>query len=137
MHCVYRLRRFIRHDMLDRLAESTSRPKDCEEYRLHCATPSLTLCPPAYALYNTSASTAEMVHRGLRAHIGAHGEEPIGLLFHAEMFFARQGGLTNYEVHKLLHPMLAQAESLTDVSTHRSYGRPPQTPQRHSVSSPH
>ncbi|THH05421.1 hypothetical protein EW146_g9909 [Bondarzewia mesenterica] len=52
----------------------------------------------AYALFNTSASTAEMVHRGLRAHIGAHGENPIGLNYHAEMWFAKQGGLSNYEV---------------------------------------
>jgi hypothetical protein len=35
---------------------------------------------------------------GLRAHIGAHGEPPIGLQYHSEMWFAKQGGLTNYEV---------------------------------------
>ncbi|KZT73997.1 hypothetical protein DAEQUDRAFT_761464 [Daedalea quercina L-15889] len=76
-----KLRRFTRHDILEgRLTESTARPKD------------------SYALFNTSISTAKMVHKGLRAHIGAHGEPPLGLNYHAEMFFTQQGGLTNYEV---------------------------------------
>ena len=39
-----------------------------------------------------------MVQMGLKAHIGAHGEPPLGLNYHAEMFFTQQGGLTNYEV---------------------------------------
>ncbi|THH26782.1 hypothetical protein EUX98_g7410 [Antrodiella citrinella] len=39
-----------------------------------------------------------MVHKGLKTHIGAHGEPPLGLNYHAEMFFTQQGGLTNYEV---------------------------------------
>ena len=39
-----------------------------------------------------------MVHRGLSAHIGAHGEPPLGLLYHKEMAFAKAGGLDNYEV---------------------------------------
>jgi imidazolonepropionase-like amidohydrolase len=52
---------------------------------------------PAFALFNTSASTAKMVHRGLKAHIGAHGEPPIGLNYHAEIAFTQKGGLTNYE----------------------------------------
>jgi imidazolonepropionase-like amidohydrolase len=38
-----------------------------------------------------------MVRKGLKAHIGAHGEPPIGLNYHAEMFFTQQGGLSNYE----------------------------------------
>lgn len=41
-----------------------------------------------------------MVHDGLRAHIGAHGEPPLGLNYHAEMFFTAKGGLTNFEVGK-------------------------------------
>lgn len=45
-----------------------------------------------------------MVHMGLRAHIGAHGEPPLGLNYHAEMFFARQGGLSNYEVGSMFRP---------------------------------
>jgi len=39
-----------------------------------------------------------MVHRGLRAHIGAHGEAPLGLMYHAEMRFFEAGGLSPYEV---------------------------------------
>jgi imidazolonepropionase-like amidohydrolase len=38
-----------------------------------------------------------MVQKGLKAHIGAHGEPPLGLNYHAEMFFTQKGGLTNYE----------------------------------------
>lgn len=75
-----RLRRFTRHDLLARVAESTARPRN------------------SYALFNVSASIAKMVHRGLKAHIGAHGEAPLGLNYHAEMYFAKQGGLTNFEV---------------------------------------
>lgn len=52
----------------------------------------------AYALFNTSASTAKMVQMGLLAHIGAHGEPPLGVNYHAEMAFAKAGGLSNYEV---------------------------------------
>ncbi|KAJ3550145.1 hypothetical protein NM688_g5104 [Phlebia brevispora] len=75
-----KLRRFTRHDILESLSESTARPRN------------------SYALFNTSESTAKMIHMGLKAHIGAHGEPPLGLNYHAEMFFATQGGLTNYEV---------------------------------------
>lgn len=39
-----------------------------------------------------------MVHRGLSVHIGAHGEPPLGLMYHQEMAFAKAGGLSNYEV---------------------------------------
>ncbi|KAG6913437.1 hypothetical protein DXG01_006820 [Tephrocybe rancida] len=39
-----------------------------------------------------------MVDKGLLAHIGAHGEPPLGLNYHAEMLFTKQGGLSNYEV---------------------------------------
>jgi hypothetical protein len=39
-----------------------------------------------------------MVKNGLRVHIGAHGEPPLGLNYHAEMAFAQSGGLNNYEV---------------------------------------
>ncbi|KAF4578451.1 hypothetical protein EYR36_000258 [Pleurotus pulmonarius] len=75
-----KLRQFTRHDILEGLTESTARPLQ------------------SYALFNTSISVAKMVHKGLRAHIGAHGEPPLGLNYHAEMFFAKAGGLTNYEV---------------------------------------
>jgi hypothetical protein len=43
-----------------------------------------------------------MVDMGLLAHIGAHGEPPLGLNYHAEMFFTKQGGLSNYEVRFFL-----------------------------------
>lgn len=39
-----------------------------------------------------------MVKNGLRTHIGAHGEAPLGVNYHAEMSFTGQGGLSNYEV---------------------------------------
>ena len=52
----------------------------------------------AYAFYNTSASIARMVRKGLLANIGAHGEPPLGLNYHAELEFTRVGGLTRYEV---------------------------------------
>ncbi|KAG6903851.1 hypothetical protein DXG01_014362 [Tephrocybe rancida] len=39
-----------------------------------------------------------MVDKGLLAHIGAHGDPPLGLNYHAEMLFTKQGGLSNYEV---------------------------------------
>jgi hypothetical protein len=42
-----------------------------------------------------------MVRQGLKALVGAHGEQPLGLNFHAEMFFTQQGGLTNYEVRNI------------------------------------
>jgi hypothetical protein len=54
--------------------------------------------PQAYQLFNTSASAAKMVHKGLKVHVGAHGENPYGVNYHAEMWFTQQGGLTNYEV---------------------------------------
>ncbi|KAF9484912.1 hypothetical protein BDN70DRAFT_871892 [Pholiota conissans] len=75
-----KLRRFTRHDVLERVSESTARP--------------LT----SYALFNTSRSVAAMVSKGLLANIGAHGEPPLGVNYHAEMGFAGQGGLSNYEV---------------------------------------
>ncbi|KAI0692203.1 hypothetical protein BC835DRAFT_1358056 [Cytidiella melzeri] len=75
-----KLREFIPHGMLEGLTESTARPKN------------------SYALFNTSESVAKMVHKGLKTFIGAHGEPPLGLNYHAEMFFAKAGGLSNYEV---------------------------------------
>lgn len=38
-----------------------------------------------------------MVQKGLRTHIGAHGETPLGRAYHAELFFTAAGGLTPYE----------------------------------------
>lgn len=75
-----KLRAFTRHDILESLSESTTRPAN------------------SYALFNTSASVAKMIDNGLLAHIGAHGEPPLGLNYHAEMAFTKSGGLSNYEV---------------------------------------
>ncbi|KAF9555567.1 hypothetical protein CPC08DRAFT_125514 [Agrocybe pediades] len=75
-----KLRRFTRHDILQGLSETTSRPKT------------------SFALFNTSRSVAAMVEKGLLANVGAHGEHPMGLNYHAEMGFMAQGGLSNYEV---------------------------------------
>jgi len=75
-----RLRRFTRHDILQGLSESRSRPRN------------------SFALFNTSESVAAMVNMGLLANIGAHGEPPLGLNYHAEMGFTGKGGLSNYEV---------------------------------------
>ncbi|KAJ7765443.1 hypothetical protein DFH07DRAFT_737741 [Mycena maculata] len=74
-----KLRALVPHANLNVLSESTARPK------------------LSYQLFNTSASAATMVHKGLKAHIGAHGEHPYGVNYHAEMKFTQQGGLTNYE----------------------------------------
>ncbi|KAJ7284597.1 hypothetical protein C8J57DRAFT_1289035, partial [Mycena rebaudengoi] len=74
-----KLRQFLPHGSLNLLAESLARPKN------------------SYALYNISASAAKMVHKGLKVHIGAHGEPPVGVNYHAEMNFAKLGGLSNYE----------------------------------------
>lgn len=41
-----------------------------------------------------------MVGLGGKVYIGAHGEPPLGLNYHAEMNFASAGGLTNYEVYR-------------------------------------
>ncbi|EPQ51053.1 hypothetical protein GLOTRDRAFT_118109 [Gloeophyllum trabeum ATCC 11539] len=75
-----KLREFTRHDVLEGLSETTWRPKN------------------SFALYNTSASVAKMVQNSLHVLIGAHGEPPLGLNYHAEMYFTQQGGLSNYEV---------------------------------------
>ncbi|KAG6845196.1 hypothetical protein H0H87_012523 [Tephrocybe sp. NHM501043] len=75
-----KLRRFTPHDQLQLLTESTARPAN------------------SYQLFNTSSSVAKMVKKGLLAHIGAHGEPPLGLNYHTEMLFTKQGGLSNYEV---------------------------------------
>jgi imidazolonepropionase-like amidohydrolase len=69
----------------------------------------------AYQLFNTSASTAKMVQKGLKAHIGAHGEPPLGLNYHAEMFFARKGGLTNYETIRAATSDAAATLGLSDA----------------------
>ena len=39
-----------------------------------------------------------MSKRGLLVNIGAHGQPPVGLMYHAEMGFTQAGGLSSYEV---------------------------------------
>ncbi|KIO03999.1 hypothetical protein M404DRAFT_1000833 [Pisolithus tinctorius Marx 270] len=75
-----KLRRFTRHDILEGLSESTARPFN------------------SLAFFNVSTTVATMVHRGIHAHIGAHGEPPLGLMYHHEMALAKVGGLSSYEV---------------------------------------
>ncbi|KAF5379903.1 hypothetical protein D9757_007185 [Collybiopsis confluens] len=77
-----KLRNFLPHDYLERLTESTARPRS------------------SYVLFNASSYAAKMSRKGLKVHIGAHGEPPMGHNYHAELFFAKSGGLTNYEVLK-------------------------------------
>ncbi|KAJ4463331.1 hypothetical protein C8J55DRAFT_444178 [Lentinula edodes] len=75
-----KLRRFMRHDILEKLTESVARPRS------------------SYVMFNASVYAAKMVNDGLKIHIGAHGEQPMGHNYHAEMFFTKSGGLTNFEV---------------------------------------
>ncbi|KAG8988372.1 hypothetical protein FRB90_002790 [Tulasnella sp. 427] len=75
-----KLRRFVPHGYLEGLSRSVSGPRD------------------AYQLFNTSTSVHEMTKRGLISNIGAHGEPPVGLNYHEEMWFFSQGGMTPYEV---------------------------------------
>ncbi|KAJ6515142.1 hypothetical protein C8R47DRAFT_1173056 [Mycena vitilis] len=74
-----KLRSLVPHAYLNSIVESTARPKH------------------SYQLFNTSESAAQMVHKGLKVNIGAHGENPYGINYHAEMKFTKEGGLTNYE----------------------------------------
>lgn len=94
-----RLRRFVPHANLEAVSETFSRPLNCKPEDTIVMDPMMTVSSSAFALFNSSASIAKMVQKGLHAHIGAHGENPLGLMYHQEMWFARQGGLSNYEVH--------------------------------------
>ena len=65
-----------------------------------------------------------MIQKGLRAHIGAHGEPPLGVNYHKEMFFAKAGGLSNYEVRSISHQLLrllCSAADIFDTGHSRSY----------------
>ncbi|KAF5373175.1 hypothetical protein D9758_001510 [Tetrapyrgos nigripes] len=90
-----KLRRFTRHDILEGITESTARP-------LH-----------SFQLFNTSASVAKMVDLGLKALIGAHGEPPLGLNYHAEMAFAH-GAMTPYQVLQAATSWAAQVFGMFD-----------------------
>jgi len=75
-----KLRRFVPHDVLESVSSSITVPRD------------------AYQLFNTSASVRQLSELGLNANIGAHGEPPLGLNYHKEMWFFAQGGMTPFEV---------------------------------------
>ncbi|KAL1742540.1 hypothetical protein HDZ31DRAFT_43021 [Schizophyllum fasciatum] len=77
-----KLRHFIPHTQLYELSESTSRPAY------------------SFELWNMSSDARKLARRGIPVHIGAHGEQPMGLNYHSEMWFSRQGGLSNYEVFR-------------------------------------
>ena len=68
----------------------------------HCPTFHFTNELIAWQLFNTSASAAEMSKKGLLVNIGAHGQTPVGLMYHAEMALTKAGGLSSYEVGQTL-----------------------------------
>ncbi|KAL4937283.1 hypothetical protein BDV06DRAFT_227091 [Aspergillus oleicola] len=80
--CDPKLRRYVRHDILESLTEVKKAPKS------------------SYLFFNTTISTAKLASRGVRTNIGAHGEQPIGYLYHSEMKMMGMGGQTPYDVLK-------------------------------------
>ncbi|RDW56992.1 hypothetical protein BP6252_13945 [Coleophoma cylindrospora] len=77
-----KLRRYVKHDLLEALTEVKKAP-------LH-----------SYQFFNSSMSAKKLADRGVRTNIGAHGEQPIGFLFHSEMQMHVLGGQTPYNVLK-------------------------------------
>ncbi|KAL5040958.1 hypothetical protein BDW71DRAFT_212594 [Aspergillus fruticulosus] len=75
-----KLRQFVKHDILESLTEVTKAPKS------------------SYLFFNTTRSTASLAVRGVRTNIGAHGEQPIGYLYHSEMRMMGVGGQRAYDV---------------------------------------
>ncbi|KAF5492347.1 hypothetical protein CGCS363_v011267 [Colletotrichum siamense] len=75
-----KLRKYVRHDILESLTEVKQAPNS------------------SYLFFNTTRSTAELAKRGVRTNVGAHGEQPIGHLFHSEMKMMAMGGQTPYSV---------------------------------------
>lgn len=96
-----KLQRFIPHEVLySETTETTHRPPSCT-FPFIAATSHLANETIAWQLFNTSASAAEMSKKGLLVNIGAHGQPPVGLMFHAEMAFTQAGGLSSYEVSRI------------------------------------
>ncbi|VUC33747.1 unnamed protein product [Clonostachys rosea] len=87
-----KLRRYVKHDILESLTEVKQAPKS------------------SYLFFNTTISTAKLAKRGVRTNIGAHGEQPIGFLYHSEMLMMAMGGQEPYEV--LRHATIGGATSL-------------------------
>ncbi|KAK1854104.1 hypothetical protein CCHR01_03297 [Colletotrichum chrysophilum] len=75
-----KLRKYVRHDILESLTEVKQAPNS------------------SYLFFNTTRSTAKLARRGVRTNVGAHGEQPIGHLFHSEMKMMALGGQTPYSV---------------------------------------
>ncbi|KAI0475098.1 hypothetical protein GGR56DRAFT_644561 [Xylariaceae sp. FL0804] len=87
-----KLRRYVKHDILESLTEVKQAPRS------------------SYQFFNTTRSTAKLAARGVRTNVGAHGEQPIGFLYHSEMRMMAMGGQSPYEV--LQHATLGGATSL-------------------------
>ncbi|CAH0044840.1 unnamed protein product [Clonostachys solani] len=87
-----KLRRYVKHDILESLTEVKQAPKS------------------SYLFFNTTISTAKLAKRGVRTNVGAHGEQPIGFLYHSEMLMMAMGGQEPYEV--LRHATIGGATSL-------------------------
>lgn len=87
-----KLRNYVKHDILESLVEVKQAPNS------------------SYQFFNTTRSTARLAARGVRTNIGAHGEQPIGYLYHSEMLMMSLGGQTPYDV--LHHASLGGAMSL-------------------------
>ncbi|KAJ4389656.1 hypothetical protein N0V93_007128 [Gnomoniopsis smithogilvyi] len=94
-----KLRNYVKHDILESLTEVKQAPKS------------------SYQFFNTTRSTAKLASRGVRTNIGAHGEQPIGFLYHSEMLMMSLGGQEPYDV--LRH---ATIESATSLGLNRSIG---------------
>ncbi|KAL4792222.1 hypothetical protein BDV19DRAFT_392396 [Aspergillus venezuelensis] len=77
-----KLRKYVRHDILESLTEVKKAPKS------------------SYLFFNTTRSTAKLAKRGVRTNVGAHGEQPIGYLYHSEMKMMGMGGQSPYDVLK-------------------------------------
>jgi hypothetical protein len=77
-----KLRKYVKHDILEALTEVKQAPNH------------------SYQFFNTSVSAKKLADRGVRTNMGAHGEQPIGFLFHSEMIMHAVGGQSPYQVLK-------------------------------------
>lgn len=75
-----KLRKYVRHDILESLTEVKQAPKS------------------SYQFFNTTLSTGKLAERGVRTNVGAHGEQPIGYLYHSEMEMMSFGGQDYYQI---------------------------------------
>lgn len=94
-----KLRKYVKHDILEGLTEVKQAPRS------------------SYQFFNTTRSTAKLASRGVRTNVGAHGEQPIGFLYHSEMLMMSLGGQESYEI--LRH---ATIDSATSLGLNRSIG---------------